>query len=183
MYRVSPITRREILRQAAVQASAVWALLGQTHSHPDAPAASGALKFFSPEQAKEVEAMAAQIIPADDTPGAREAGVIRFIDLNLVEYQVERQPDYIAGLKVLAEKAGGRFADLDSARQIEVLRAIEKTEFFGLVRQHTIMGSSPTRSTAATSTRSDGSSSASRTHSYFSRHSDTTTAPKARGYD
>ena len=137
---MSPITRREILRESALQASAVWALLGQTHSHPDTRAASGALKFFSPEQAKEVEAMAAQIIPSDDTPGAREAGVIRFIDRNLVEYETERQPDYIAGLGLLAEKAGGRFADLDSARQIEVLHGIEKTEFFGLVRRHTIMG-------------------------------------------
>jgi gluconate 2-dehydrogenase gamma chain len=134
------MTRREILCQSALQAGAVWALLAQTHSHTDGPAPSGALKFFNAEQAKEVEAMAAQIIPADDTPGAREAGVIRFIDLNLVEYETERQSDYIAGLKMLAEKSGGRFADLDSAKQIEVLRAIEKSEFFGLVRQHTVMG-------------------------------------------
>jgi gluconate 2-dehydrogenase gamma chain len=134
------MTRREILRQSALQAGAVWALLGQTHSHTDAPAPSGALKFFNAEQAKEVEAMAAQIIPADDAPGAREAGVISFIDLNLVEYEAEKQPDYVAGLKMLAEKSGGPFADLDSAKQIEVLRAIEKSGFFGLVRQHTVMG-------------------------------------------
>lgn len=135
-----PITRREVLRQSVVQASAVWALLGQTHSHPEAPAASGPLRFFSPDQAEEIEAIAAQIIPADETPGAREAGVIRFIDRNLVEFETDRQPDYIAGLGMLAEKAGGRFTNLDSARQIEVLRALEKSEFFGLVRQHTIMG-------------------------------------------
>jgi gluconate 2-dehydrogenase gamma chain len=134
------MTRREILRQSALQAGAVWALLAQTHSHSDAPSPSGGLKFFNEEQAKEIEAMAAQIIPADDTPGAREAGVIRFIDLNLVEYETDKQSDYIAGLKMLAEKSGGRFADLDSAKQIEVLRAIEKSEFFGLVRQHTVMG-------------------------------------------
>jgi gluconate 2-dehydrogenase gamma chain len=134
------MTRRELLRQCAAQAGAVWAMLGQTHSHGGAAAPSGGLKFFTPEQAQEVEAMAAQIIPADDTPGAREAGVIRFIDLNLVEYETRKQPEYIAGLKMLAERSGGRFADLDPAKQIEVLRAIEKSEFFGLVRQHTVMG-------------------------------------------
>src|ERR1035441_6723538 len=34
--RLAPMTRREILRQSALQAGAVWALLGQTHSHTDA---------------------------------------------------------------------------------------------------------------------------------------------------
>src|ERR1035438_10227021 len=47
---------------------------------------------------------------------------------------------YIAGLKMLGEKSGGRFSDLSAARQIEMLRSIEKTDFFDLVRQHTIMG-------------------------------------------
>ena len=36
--------------------------------------------FFTPEQALEVEEMAAQIIPTDETPGAREARVVAFID-------------------------------------------------------------------------------------------------------
>src|SRR6186713_2222688 len=34
---------------------------------------AGKFAFFTPEQATEVEAMAAQIIPTDATPGAREA--------------------------------------------------------------------------------------------------------------
>ena len=38
------------------------------------------LAFFTAAQAAEVEAMAAQIIPTDETPGAREARVIQFID-------------------------------------------------------------------------------------------------------
>jgi gluconate 2-dehydrogenase gamma chain len=134
------MTRRELLRQSALHATAVWALLSQTHSHEGASAEPGRLRFFTPEQASSVEAVAAQIIPADDTPGAREAGVIRFIDLNLATYETEMQPAYIAGLKMLAEKSRGRFADLDSASQIEVLRAIETSEFFDLIRRHTVMG-------------------------------------------
>jgi hypothetical protein len=41
---------------------------------------------------------------------------------------------------MLAEKSGGRFSALDNARQIEVLRGIEKSEFFGMVRNHTLIG-------------------------------------------
>lgn len=134
------MTRRDLLRQSALQAGAVWSLLAQEHSHKDESSVSRGLKFFSVEQAAEVEAMCAQIIPADDTGGAREAGVIRFIDLNLSVYETDKQPAYAAGLKMLAEKSGGRFSDLGPAKQIEVLRAIQKTDFFDLVRQHTIMG-------------------------------------------
>ena len=134
------MTRREIFRQSALHAGAVWAALAQTHQHPDAPPPAGGLKFLTPEQAREVEAVAAQIIPTDDTPGAREAGVIRFIDLNLAVYEKEAQPVYAQGLKTLAEKSGGRFSELPSARQIEVLRSLEKNPFFGLVRGHTIAG-------------------------------------------
>jgi gluconate 2-dehydrogenase gamma chain len=129
-----------MLRQSAAHAGAVWAALAQQHSHTDPPPPAGRLKFFTSDQAKEIEAMAAQIIPTDDTGGAREAGVIRFIDLNLAEYEPESQSAYRDGLKMLAEKSGGRFSDLPDARQIDVLRGIEKTEFFGMVRGHTLIG-------------------------------------------
>src|SRR5207249_8352791 len=39
--------------------------------------------FFSPEYFRLVEHLAEMIIPADDTPGAREAGVAEFIDFML----------------------------------------------------------------------------------------------------
>ena len=129
-----------MLRQAAAQAGAVWAALAQQHTHADPTAPTGPLKFFTPDEAKEVESVAAQIIPADETGGAREAGVIRFIDLTLATYETEAQPQYRDGLKMLAEKSGGRFSALDDARQIEVLRGIEKSEFFGMVRNHTVIG-------------------------------------------
>jgi gluconate 2-dehydrogenase gamma chain len=147
------MTRREVLRQSALQAGAVWSMLGQTHSHDRVAAPSGGLRFFIPEQATEVEAMAAQIIPADDTGGAREARVIHFIDLNLATYEKDKQAAYTGGLKILAEKSGGRFSDLAPAKQIEVLRSMEQkqsigvvfradeqSDFFELVRHHTILG-------------------------------------------
>lgn len=119
-----------------VLARSTWAALAaQGHQHNAAPAPAGGLQFFTKGQAAEVEAMAAQIIPADDTPGAREAGVIRFIDRALATFDRARQPVYLEGLKQL-----GKFSELTPAGQADKLRSIEKTEFFELVRSHTIMG-------------------------------------------
>ena len=118
------VTRRELV----VQLGAVWAALAQT--------STAGPKFFTAEQAREVEAISAQILPADELgPGAREAGVVAFIDLVLPSFERERQAVYRDGLKEL-----GAFASLDSARQIEKLKAIEKTPFFETVREHTIAG-------------------------------------------
>ncbi len=99
----------------------------------------GPLAFFTPAQAAVVEAMAECILPADDTPGAKEAGVIRFIDLALSGYHRDMQGLYRQGIADLEERSGG-FAALPQTRQLEVLRAIETSEFFNAVRTHTIMG-------------------------------------------
>ena len=102
--------------------------------------------FFTPEQAADVEAMAAQIIPADSTPGAREARVVHFIDRALTTFEAERKPDYVTGLAELQAQtrqlfpAATRFSALNSGQQIQVLTAIERTPFFNLVRTHTISG-------------------------------------------
>ncbi len=103
-------------------------------------------QFFSGEQAAEVEAATAQIIPTDDTPGAREAKVIHFIDRALTTFDRDKQPCYTQGLRDLQAKVRElfpqteSFSDLTSAQQVQVLEAIEKTEFFELLRLHTIMG-------------------------------------------
>jgi len=102
--------------------------------------------FFTPEQAVEVEAMAAQIIPTDETPGAREARVIHFIDRALVTFERGRQADYTRGLQELQAEtrrrfpSASRFSELTFDQQIELLTAIEETPFFNLVRTHTITG-------------------------------------------
>ena len=104
------------------------------------------LAFFTQEQAAEVEAMAAQIIPTDDSPGAREARVVSFIDRALVTFERERQPAYTQGLEELEAQTNRLFPDastfsgLTFDQQIQVLTAIEETPFFNLVRTHTITG-------------------------------------------
>ena len=106
----------------------------------------GKFGFFSPEQAAEVESLAARIIPTDDTPGAREAGSVYFIDRALTTFDRDRQTAYTQGLESLQSKArelvpgAGKFSGLTAAQQIQVLKAIEKTPFFAQVRTHTITG-------------------------------------------
>jgi gluconate 2-dehydrogenase gamma chain len=118
----------------------------QEYAQHMAQSAQPAFQFFDPHQAFEVETMAAQIIPADDTPGAREARVIYFIDRALTTFERDKQAIYTEGLPELQAKtrqlfpAAHKFSDLSSAQQVQVLTAIEKSEFFETVRVHTIMG-------------------------------------------
>jgi len=56
-------------------------LAAAEHAHQAANAKTP-VKFqvLTAAQAKDVEAIAAQIVPSDELPGAREAGVVYFID-------------------------------------------------------------------------------------------------------
>ena len=148
-------TRRAFLTQSASGIGAAWL----TANYPAIVAAqefvrtavaSGqahAFAFFTPEQAVEIEAMTAEIIPTDTTaPGAREAHCVVFIDRALVTFDAARQDDYRKGLDELAAATkklvpnATRFSGLSADDKIKVLTSIEKTPFFELVRTHTITG-------------------------------------------
>ncbi len=104
------------------------------------------LQFFTPDQAAEIEAMASQIIPTDDTPGAREARVINFIDRALATFAAEDQAQYTKGLADLEARTrrmspdATRFSALTSQQQIQLMTTMETTPFFNTVRTHTIIG-------------------------------------------
>ena len=103
--------------------------------------AMGNFTYFTREQAADVDAMAAQIYPTTDTPGAKEAQVIYFIDLALVTFAQDKQAIYKQGFGELAAKTGGKpLGAMPVADQIALLTSIEKTPFFRTVRDHTIMG-------------------------------------------
>ena len=136
-------SRRNFLFKTVGASSAAWL----TANWPAQVAAAeraqamGSFTYFTREQAADVDAMAAQIYPTTDTPGAREAQVIYFIDLALVTFAQDKQDVYAKGFADLASKTGGKaFAALSSADQIALLTNIEKTPFFRTVRDHTIMG-------------------------------------------
>ena len=141
-------TRRSFLLASATGMPAAWIaanypgiLSAQEHART-----ATKFTFFTDAQAIEIEAMAAQIIPTDDTPGAREAHCIYFIDRALSGFAKDNQAAYIKGLADLQAKTsdlyadGGKFSALTSEQQIKVLTAMEKTPFFRTVRTHTVLG-------------------------------------------
>jgi len=146
------ISRRLFIVRSLIGVSGAWLfskvpdiVAAQEHVHSAVQSASPPkLTFFSPEQAAQIEAMAARIIPTDDTPGAREARVIYFIDYALSNFDKDKQPLYLKGLKRLDARVGRRgasgFAALGVDRQDKLLKEIEKTKFFETVRAHTVMG-------------------------------------------
>lgn len=94
------------------------------------PAASGH-KFFDEHQWKTVEALTAQIIPTDKYPGAKEAGVVNYIDMALATVYAEQQEMYVLGVKGADQSAKAmfkkdRFIDLTSAEQVELVKAMEQ---------------------------------------------------------
>src|SRR4051812_35317903 len=56
------------------------------------------LVVFSPEEARIVEALCDQIVPADDAPGAKAAGVLYYIDRQLAGPLQRFAPRYHSGL-------------------------------------------------------------------------------------
>lgn len=145
MSTLKPSRRALLIGSASAWFAANYAEVLSAQDHVAAGEDRG-FAFFTPEQAVEVEAMAAQIIPSDETPGAREARVINFIDRALATFESDRQAAYTDGLKELAKQTAQRFSGkskfsaLSSAQQIELLTAIEDTPFFNLVRTHTVTG-------------------------------------------
>jgi hypothetical protein len=97
---MSTQSRREFLLSSVSGLSAAWvathyAAIIDAAEYAEQTARSGQaarFAFFTPDQAAEIEAMAAQIIPTDSTPGAREARVINFIDRALVTFDEDAKP-------------------------------------------------------------------------------------------
>ena len=103
-------------------------------------------RFFTPQQAADYEAFAEQIIPTDETPGAKEANVVRFVDFALSEIQPQNKQDFTRALVVLNEHSkktnphASSFAALTAAEQIATMKDMEKTDDFGILRFYTIVG-------------------------------------------
>jgi gluconate 2-dehydrogenase gamma chain len=148
------LSRRSLLQAiAATLATAAtpfgWAEIAQAMD--DAPAATplGAdakISFLSAAEAADVEAVACQIIPTDDTPGAREAGVVYFIDRALATSLSQLAGDYRAQLAAFQaafreqHPAAVSFAALPSEQQVEYLKGADETPFFNTTRLLTLLG-------------------------------------------
>ena len=145
-------SRRDFLHQAGAAAGA--ALIGVGLSQfltacreaGQARSVSASFKTLSPDEAVEIDAVAACIVPTTDTPGAREAGAIYFIDNVLGNGRSDLLEPVRAGLADLqvrsqtAARPADRFSELDEQTRIAVLTGIEKTYFFDKIRLLTLAG-------------------------------------------
>jgi gluconate 2-dehydrogenase gamma chain len=150
----SEITRRYFVFKSGAGVGSLFLLsnlpeilLAQQHAHQASLSpAQVQFEYLTAGQAVEIEAMAAQIIPTDSSPGAREARVIYFIDRALATFASDERPVFVKGLKELQSrtrkmfKKTNRFSALSSDQQIQLLKNIDKSEFFELVRTMTIFG-------------------------------------------
>ncbi len=122
------VERREILRYIGIAAVAaafsgfrhwVFACSPDHAPSPSSPAVPASYKplFFSPQHYRMVEHLAELIIPEDETPGARKAGVAEFIDFmvaNRVPVSASRDVRSTADAIALGNEAQTRFlAGLD----------------------------------------------------------------------
>lgn len=166
---MNELNRRNFLLRAGTGLSAAWVtahwpalLSAATHAHNAAKAASPPkFEFLTGEEGIEIEAIASRIIPTDGTPGAREAGVVYFIDRGLATFGADDQKTYGEGLPELQARvsemfpSAAKFSGLTGEQQDEVLRTFEENaaatrsafrarpgaqNFFETVRQHTIAG-------------------------------------------
>lgn len=128
------------------------------HVHGDSPAPPRASSytplFFHPLEFKTADQLSELIIPADDTPGAHDAGVVEFIDF-MVAHDTDLQYPFRTGLAWLnmfaTEKYGSDFSNLPSGQQQTLIRKlayraeqspseIQGQEFFKLFRRYTVIG-------------------------------------------
>jgi gluconate 2-dehydrogenase gamma chain len=166
---INEFSRRRFLAQAGAGLSATWVaahwpqmVAAATHVHQAAQTgAAYKFEFLKPDEVSEVDAISARIIPTDETPGAREAGVIYFIDRALVTFASGDQQKYREGLpelhSLVGEKFPGvaKFSAASAEQQDELLRSMDAANdkivsrrrnvnsaktFFEAVRIHTISG-------------------------------------------
>jgi gluconate 2-dehydrogenase gamma chain len=113
-------------------------------------------QFFFHDEINALDAMVARIVPGDESdPGAREAGVVTYIDRALAGPYAAWQLAYREGLRLLNAHAtachGDKFHALSDSDQDAIIAALERNDvpgfpgndaadFFAMVWAHTVEG-------------------------------------------
>jgi gluconate 2-dehydrogenase gamma chain len=147
-------SRRTFLRVVSGALGGAWLTLELSKVAEAAQAAHAAQEspgqpttsFLSRAEFADVDAIAAQIIPSDSTPGAREAAVALFIDRALATFFGRMAPDFRSQLAAFRLRCQSHhpdvasFAALTSEQQIDFLKLVDRTPFFERVRLLTLVG-------------------------------------------
>lgn len=139
-------SRRSFLKAATSAGGVAWlaaywpGILAAAQGAGAARDAAAGFEVLAPVDAADLAAIASQIFPSDELPGATEAGVVYFMDSALRGFMSGAAKDVSKGLRALNKKAGARFATLTAEAQTALLKSEEQSPFFGLVRFMTIAG-------------------------------------------
>ena len=151
------LSRREFLRQSALGAGTLSLWLSLAPRALRAAQASREPAFLEATEWAALDAIAQRLIPSDDTPGAREADCVNFIDKLLAEQDSRERLVVRSGLLALGAVCARRhdkaFAELEPGEQDTLLRALEAgslgdwpissvapQELFETVRLQTLLG-------------------------------------------
>jgi len=114
-------------------------------------------RFFNETEALTIIAFSEQIIPADEFPGATDAGVVNFIDKQLTGPYIKHQETYRDGIAVLNQSSynllNKPFYELSRNEQLDFMEKMEagllrenewkeinQRTFFNLLLDHSMQG-------------------------------------------
>jgi gluconate 2-dehydrogenase gamma chain len=140
-------TRRLWLSQCVGIAALADVAAAQQHAQEAAQSSTPpSFQTLDPAMAAEIDAITSQIIPSTDGPGAHEAGIVYFIDRALSTFDADLRETYRTAMAEVQQKRKEMFpgsssiAALRNEQQIQLIHAIETTDFFELLRTHTLYG-------------------------------------------
>lgn len=130
------LNRRDAVATLAGIAASVWAAadprIAEAATYAAQAASRQRYQALSAAQVRELDAITSTIVPTDDTPGAREARVVRFMDRSLATWAKNQKAPLDAALKALsdfvAEQQPARksFSAVPVAERTALLEAFEK---------------------------------------------------------
>lgn len=143
-------SRREFLRTSGAAVGGAWlgaslpAIVAAAEEAAARVAAGTSWVTLTTSEAAALAAMADQILPPDDTPGAAEMGAVQFMDVALggmMAGQLHRVQAGIQDLDLRGRTVGfDGFTELKWSDQTIVLQSIQSTPFFAQVHAMTLMG-------------------------------------------
>jgi len=144
----SRITRRKFIQVATATAAGSMVCCTKQKSP---------WRFFTLEEGQTVTAICERLVPSDQDPGATEADVVNFIDLQLMGHYKRYRLAYRQGVRGVEQASlrmfGHGFTELGPERQDVLLKQLESggvageswrelssRDFFSLILSHTMQG-------------------------------------------